>query len=101
MEFEVKSEFSGKVLQILTEKGARVDKSQALVILEAALIERSTNATREDTLENQRHSLSVTSLLQDYTSKAITDIRKLVTEGYVKIERQTQDVDIATEKANL
>ena len=36
-----------------------------------------------------------------YTSKAITDIRKLVTEGYVKIERQTQDVDIATEKANL
>ena len=36
-----------------------------------------------------------------YTSKVITDIRKLVTEGYVKIERQTQDVDIATEKANL
>ena len=36
-----------------------------------------------------------------YTSKAITDIRKLVTEGYVKIERQTLDVEIATEKANL
>ena len=36
-----------------------------------------------------------------YTSKAITDIRKLVTEGYVKIERQTQDVEIATEKATL
>ena len=36
-----------------------------------------------------------------YTSKAITDIRKLVTEGYVKIERQTQDVEIATEKAKL
>ena len=32
-----------------------------------------------------------------YTSKAITDIRKLVTEGYVKIERQTQDVEIAIE----
>ena len=36
-----------------------------------------------------------------YTSKAITDIRKLVTEGYVKIERQTQDVEIATEKATI
>jgi hypothetical protein len=36
-----------------------------------------------------------------YTSKAITDIRKLVTEGYIKIERQNQDVEIATEKALL
>ena len=36
-----------------------------------------------------------------YTSKAITDIRKLVTEGYIKIERQSQDVEIATEKATL
>jgi len=36
-----------------------------------------------------------------YRSKAITDIRKLVTEGYVKIERQTQDVEIATEKATI
>jgi hypothetical protein len=36
-----------------------------------------------------------------YRSKAITDIRKLITEGYIKIERQTQDVEIATEKATL
>jgi hypothetical protein len=36
-----------------------------------------------------------------YTNKAITDIRKLVTEGYIKIERQTQDVEIATEKATI
>tara|TARA_Y100001938_G_scaffold9327_1_gene11575 strand:+ start:665 stop:2053 length:1389 start_codon:yes stop_codon:yes gene_type:complete len=36
-----------------------------------------------------------------YRSKAITDIRKLVTEGYIKIQRQTQDVTIATEKATL
>jgi hypothetical protein len=36
-----------------------------------------------------------------YTSKAITDIRKLVTEGYIKIDRQTQDVSIATEKVGL
>ena len=34
-----------------------------------------------------------------YTSKVITDIRKLVTEGYIKIERQSLDVEIATEKA--
>jgi hypothetical protein len=36
-----------------------------------------------------------------YTNKAITDIRRLVTEGYIKIERSTQDVEIATEKAEL
>ena len=36
-----------------------------------------------------------------YTSKAISDIRKLVTEGTIKIERQSQDVEIAIEKAAL
>jgi hypothetical protein len=36
-----------------------------------------------------------------YRSKANTDIRKLVTEGYLKISRSTQDVSIATEKASL
>jgi len=36
-----------------------------------------------------------------YTGKAISDVRKLVTEGYVKVERQSQDVEIATEKAAL
>ena len=36
-----------------------------------------------------------------YTSKVITDIRKLDTEGYIKIARQSLDVEIATEKATL
>jgi hypothetical protein len=36
-----------------------------------------------------------------YRNKAITDIRKLTTEGYLKINRTTQDVSIATEKAGL
>jgi len=36
-----------------------------------------------------------------YTSKAISDVRKLVTEGYVKVERQSQDVEITTEKATI
>ena len=36
-----------------------------------------------------------------YNNKAITNIRKLVTEGYVKIERQTLDVNISNEKVNL
>ena len=36
-----------------------------------------------------------------YTNKANTDIRKLVTEGYLKVNRETQDVSIATEKAEL
>ena len=36
-----------------------------------------------------------------YTNKVSTDIRKLVTEGYIQIERGTLDVSIATEKADL
>ena len=36
-----------------------------------------------------------------YRNKAITNIRKLVTEGYIKIDRETQNVSIATEKATL
>ena len=36
-----------------------------------------------------------------YRNKAITEIRKLVTEGYIKINRDTQDVSISTEKAGL
>tara|TARA_B100000900_G_scaffold185563_1_gene157336 strand:- start:4990 stop:6135 length:1146 start_codon:yes stop_codon:yes gene_type:complete len=36
-----------------------------------------------------------------YRNKAITDVRKLVTEGYLKIERNTNDVSIATEKVGL
>ena len=36
-----------------------------------------------------------------YRNKAITDIRNLVTEGYIKIERDTLNVSIATEKAEL
>jgi hypothetical protein len=44
---------------------------------------------------------SSTAVQNVYTNKAITDIRKLVTEGYIKIDRATQDVAIATEKATL
>tara|TARA_Y100000591_G_scaffold323395_1_gene341157 strand:- start:1346 stop:2632 length:1287 start_codon:yes stop_codon:yes gene_type:complete len=44
---------------------------------------------------------SADSIKTVYTNKAITDIRKLVTEGYIKIERQTLDVEIATEKVAL
>ena len=36
-----------------------------------------------------------------YQNKAITDIRKLVTEGYIRIERAEQNVSIVTEKVNL
>ena len=36
-----------------------------------------------------------------YRNKAITDIRKLVTEGYLKIDRTSQDVSISVEKAVL
>ena len=36
-----------------------------------------------------------------YRNKAVTNIRKLVTEGYIKIERGTGNVSISNEKANL
>jgi hypothetical protein len=36
-----------------------------------------------------------------YRNKAITNVRKLVTDGYIKINRETQDVNIITEKANI
>ena len=36
-----------------------------------------------------------------YRNKAITNIRKLVTEGYLRISRQSLDVNIVTEKATL
>ena len=52
----------------------------------------------ESNIEYEGSSDSIKSV---YTNKAITNIRKLVTEGYIKIERQTQDVEIATEKAAL
>jgi hypothetical protein len=36
-----------------------------------------------------------------YRNKAITDIRKLVTEGYIRIERSSQNVSIVTERKSL
>ncbi len=36
-----------------------------------------------------------------YNSKAITDVRKLVTEGYIKIPRNSKDVEIVIEKATI
>jgi len=36
-----------------------------------------------------------------YRSKSISNIRKLVTEGYIKINRASQDVTLATEKATI
>tara|TARA_B100001093_G_scaffold492078_1_gene532797 strand:- start:796 stop:2076 length:1281 start_codon:yes stop_codon:yes gene_type:complete len=50
---------------------------------------------------NLEYEASADNIKNVYSNKAITDIRKLVTEGYIKIERQTQDVEIATEKATI
>ncbi len=44
---------------------------------------------------------SIDSTKDVYRSKAITNIRQLVTEGYIKIDRANQNVSITTEKANL
>jgi hypothetical protein len=50
---------------------------------------------------NVEYESSADNIKTVYSNKAITDVRKLVTEGYIKIERQTQDVEIATEKATI
>ena len=50
---------------------------------------------------NIEYEASSDSIKNVYSNKAITDVRKLVTEGYIKVARQTQDVEIATEKAVL
>ena len=50
---------------------------------------------------NLEYEASSDNIKNVYTSKAISNVRKLVTEGYLKIERQTQDVEIAIEKATL
>ena len=47
------------------------------------------------------YEASIDSVKNVYTSKVFTDVRKLVTEGYLKINRTTQDVAVATEKAAL
>lgn len=36
-----------------------------------------------------------------YQSRALTDIAKLVTEGYIKIKRDTKDVLVSAERSNL
>ena len=50
---------------------------------------------------NIEYNASSDSVKTVYTSKASTNIKKLVNEGYIKINRSTQDVSIAAEKANL
>jgi hypothetical protein len=41
------------------------------------------------------------SVKRSYRNKAITDVRKLVTDGYIKIDRETQDITVNIEKAKL
>ncbi len=50
---------------------------------------------------NVEYAGSSTTTKTVYRNKAITDIRRLVTEGYLKIDRTSQNVSIATEKAAL
>ena len=50
---------------------------------------------------NIEYNASSDSVKTVYTSKASTNIKKLVNEGYIRINRSTQDVSIAAEKANL
>ena len=47
------------------------------------------------------YTASTSSTKTVYQNKAVTDIRKLINEGYIKIARTSQEVSIVTEKANL
>ena len=53
------------------------------------------------TESNIEYEASSDSIKNVYTNKAITDIRKLVTDGYIKISRQSQDVEVAIEKVGI
>ena len=53
------------------------------------------------TESNIEYEASSDSIKNVYTNKAITDIRKLVTDGYIKISRESQDVEVATEKVGI
>ena len=50
---------------------------------------------------NVEYEASSDSVKTVYTNKAITDIRKLVNEGFIKIGRESYDVEVVTERASL
>ena len=50
---------------------------------------------------NVEYEGAADSIKNVYTSKATTDIRKLVTEGYIKIPRDSKDVEIVVEKETI
>ena len=55
-----------------------------------------TVAQSDVTFQNSNDSVK-----RSYRNKAITDIRKLVTDGFIKINRETQDITVNIEKAKL
>ena len=59
---------------------------------------RKNLSVAESNIEFEGSNTTVKSV---YRAKANTNIRKLVTEGYIKINRTTQDVSLANEKASL
>jgi len=52
----------------------------------------------QSNIEYEGSSANVKSV---YSNKAITDVRKLVTEGYIRIPRNSKDVQIVVEKATI
>ena len=52
----------------------------------------------ESDVEFENSSSSVKTV---YRSKALTNIRKLVTEGYIRINRTSKDVNLSIEKVSL
>ena len=50
---------------------------------------------------NIEYESSADNVKNVYTNKSITDIRKLVTQGYIKIPRDSKDVEIVVEKATV
>jgi hypothetical protein len=50
---------------------------------------------------NIEYSNATSNVKTVYRSKAVTDVRKLVNDGYIKISRESQDVNVVIEKAAL
>jgi hypothetical protein len=50
---------------------------------------------------DEEYEASSDTVKRVYRNKAITDVRKLVTEGYLKVNRASQDVSVSVEKVDL
>tara|TARA_Y100000114_G_C11741896_1_gene319436 strand:+ start:29 stop:1414 length:1386 start_codon:yes stop_codon:yes gene_type:complete len=82
----------------LVNNDANVKDEVAAGIYYKDIGSRKNLTVAESDVEFENSSLSVKTV---YRSKALTNIRKLVTEGYIRINRTSKDVNLSIEKVGL